>query len=93
MPRFIYKAGFEFARGDDTEPSAKLPADTTAFGIEFLRGQPTDVRPDMFEDAAKFNHALSKLRGNPHFEEVGEGEEAPKKRGKASAPPVDEPGE
>ena len=92
MPRFIYKAGFEFNRGDDTEPSAKLPADTTAFGIEFLRGQPTEVRPDMFDDPAKYEHAVRKLRGNHHFEEVGEAEEPAKKRGKA-APPADEPAE
>lgn len=108
MPKFIYKAGMEPANAlqtTDGQPLelTKLPAEVTAFGIDFLKGQPTKVEPHMFRYPAEYQHAVAKLRGNQHFEEAPEVEDAsfvdvkPAKRGRPSAqpasPPPDEPTE
>ena len=79
MPKFVYRQGEEF---DGT----KMPAEVTAFGIDFLKNTPAAVEPGMFDDPAKYEHALKKLRGNWYFEEA---------RGKAAAapPPAEEPAE
>lgn len=74
MPKFIYLAGQEPANGLQTTDGkplelTKLPAETVAFGIEFLRGQSVEVRPDMFRDAAQYQHAVNKLRVHAHFKE------------------------
>lgn len=70
MPTFKYIGGLEFNKGDDLEPTARLPAETTAFGIEFLRDRPVDVEPRMFRDQEKYEHAVRKLRAHAHFQEV-----------------------
>lgn len=74
MPKFIYLGGQEPANGlqtTDGQPLhlVKLPAETTAFGIEFLRGQSVEVRPDMFREAGQYEHAVRKLRAHAHFKE------------------------
>lgn len=77
--RFTYLGGVEF---DGTE----MPAAVTMFGIKFIEGVPKDVLPEDFVDSAKYQHALSKLRGSHFFKEVDDREGAgevlnvPKKR-------------
>jgi hypothetical protein len=94
MPKFIYHPGKEF---DGTD----MPRAIDAFGIEFLKGQPTKVEASMFRDGAKYQHALGKLRMNRYFEEVSVEdakfeEVQPEKRGRKAKPaelppPADEP--
>ena len=109
MPKFTYKAGMEPATATQTTDGAalemtKLPAEVTMFGIDFLKGQPTKVEPHMFREAGQYEHAVKKLRGNQHFEEAPEVEDAAfvdvkpaPKRGRPPAqpasPPPDEPTE
>lgn len=62
MPKFIYRQGDEF-------DGSKMPAEVTAFGVEFLKNQSVELRPDMFRDNAQYEHAVRKLRAHAHFEE------------------------
>jgi hypothetical protein len=101
MPKFVYKAGMEFNKGDDTETTAKRPAEVTLFGVDFLKGQAVAVEPDMFDEPKKYAHAVMKLRTHPHFEEVtvaeiedAKFEDVPADKPRRGRPPkTDEPAE
>jgi len=99
MPTFVYIGGTQ-PTGDvqivvnpqdlkrhvrDDRQEEPMPAEIEAFNHKWKLDKPQQLDPQKFDSAAKFDHAVMKLRINKYFEEVEEEVpgpvfEAPKRR-------------
>lgn len=77
MAKFVYVGGTTLSEHvsdafGNERSGVKMPASTTAFGIEFIVNQPVDVSRDRFKTEAAHRHALAKLATNQFFKPVAE---------------------
>lgn len=76
MPKYIYVGGEtkseHLSDAADERLGVDMPDSTTAFGVKFIVGKPTDVTREQFPNQAAYDHAIRKLNGNQYFRPFAE---------------------